>query len=95
VNSKRVCFLNSVRNNFSTAVAIYQVSVNHPEIVQIDQINQSHVIVPGEQKTIFTLKVNNKDDLCGSKEEIQLTLKSNITSYKLPIICYNGKLEMV
>ena len=85
----------SVRNNFSATVAIYQISVSHPEIVHVDNFNQSQVIPPGEQKTIFTMKIQKKSELCDPKSEVQLTLKSNITNLRLPITCYDGKLHLV
>ncbi|CAG7716425.1 unnamed protein product [Allacma fusca] len=84
----------SVRNNYSAAIAIYQVSVSHPEIVHVDNFNQSQIIPPGEQKAIFTMKVQKKAELCDSKAEVQVTLKSNITNLRLPITCYDGKLHL-
>ncbi|OXA52873.1 hypothetical protein Fcan01_12442 [Folsomia candida] len=84
----------SIKNTFSSAVAIYQITVNYPDIIEVETFNQSHVIIPGEQKTICTLKVQKKFELCDSKSPVQLTVKSNITNLKLPITCYDGKLQL-
>lgn len=88
-------FIFSIKNTFSSAVAIYQITVNYPDIIEVETFNQSHVIIPGEQKTICTLKVQKKFELCDSKSPVQLTVKSNITNLKLPITCYDGKLQLV
>lgn len=85
----------SVRNNFSAAIAIYQVSVSHPDIVYVERFNQSQVIPSGEQKELFRMKVQRKAELCDPRAGVHLTLRSNITNLRLPITCYDGKLRLV
>ncbi|ODN00128.1 Transmembrane protein [Orchesella cincta] len=84
----------SVLNNFSATVAIYHVAVSHPDLVQVNSFNQTHIIPPGEQKTIFSMKIQRKREICDTRNKIEVTVKSNITNIKLPLTCYDGKLQM-
>lgn len=76
-------------------MAIYHVAVSHPDIVKVNNFNYTHIIPPGEQKTIFSLKVQRKGEICDARNKIEVTVKSNITNVKLPLTCYDGKLALV
>lgn len=96
VNANRILPRNfSVRNSFTDSIVIYDVSISHPEIIQVQKLNPTLIIAPGELKDIFTIRVQKKLELCESPNQVQLILKSNITNLILPITCYDGKLDSV
>jgi len=71
------------------------VIASHPDIIQVNKLNQSHVLKPGEKKDIFAFQVLQKSELCEASGNVEITIKSNITNLKLPVTCYDGKLSMV
>lgn len=68
--------------------------MSHPDLVKVNSFNQTHVIPPGEQKTIFSMRIQRKGEICDARNKIEVTVKSNITNIRLPLMCYDGKLQM-
>lgn len=86
-----------IRNTFPTPIAIYQVTVSHPDIFELTNFNGngSQTLPAGGELDLFEIKVRKREELCNPKSNIHLILKSNVTNLSLPITCFDGKLQVV